>query len=283
MSAAAAMLSQVLLFAKAVKTINRLIFDQICIYLRRVAHFYSYRQSEVTKNIVVVGCSFAGHTCAEQLAGCVPSGWRVVVVEKNLHFEYTWLWPRISVLPGHEGKTFIPCSHPPNWAPAGAYLFKHGEAVKVEEDQLVLEDGERIDFEYLVLATGTSCRYPHQLDNTGKEAGIRLFQKRQQQVAAANRVAIIGGGPVGVEIALDLKSLHPSKSVSLFHSRDRLCNNYDKSIHDTCMMAAKELGVEVVFNERPVRLEKDRPKLELKSGEHITFDLVVGLSSGRLD
>jgi NADH dehydrogenase FAD-containing subunit len=38
----------------------------------------------------------------------LPSGYRVVVIEKHDHFQFTWALPRFSVVSGHERKAFIP-------------------------------------------------------------------------------------------------------------------------------------------------------------------------------
>ena len=66
--------------------------------------------SERTRNIVIVGASYAGYHAARVLALSLPpqSDFRVVVVEPNSHFQFTWVLPRFSVVPGHDHKAFIP-------------------------------------------------------------------------------------------------------------------------------------------------------------------------------
>ena len=45
---------------------------------------------------------------ARWLADAVPTGYRVVLVEKNSHFHFLFAFPRYSVVPGYERGAFIP-------------------------------------------------------------------------------------------------------------------------------------------------------------------------------
>jgi len=43
--------------------------------------------------VAVIGASYAGLVCAEAFAKSLSSGFRVVLIEKNSHLNYTWLFP----------------------------------------------------------------------------------------------------------------------------------------------------------------------------------------------
>src|SRR3978361_1557431 len=77
-------------------------------YTRATIHKYTYRSTEDPLNVVVIGASFAGWYLLRELSRSLPSGYRVILIERNSHFHYTWLFPRTTVVPGHEDKTFIP-------------------------------------------------------------------------------------------------------------------------------------------------------------------------------
>lgn len=71
------------------------------------------------------------------------------------------------------------------------------------------------------------------------------------QVAKSNKIVVIGGGPVGVELVGELASDFPDKKVTLMHNReqildDRLSHKFVKKIQD----GMKALKVETVLGER---------------------------------
>lgn len=241
-------------------------------------HYHTYRPAPSPKNVVIIGASFAGYFCADRLAKSLPSGWRVILVEKNSHFNHTWLFPRISVITRHSELAYIPYpGKAQGMVPEGVWMFKEGQVTAVEPDKkrIVLEDGESIDFEYLVLATGLPGRYPTGIDHMQREEGLAYFRRLQGQVKEASSLVIVGGGPVGIEIALDVKSEYPSKAVILVHSRDRLANKYGLGLHDVCLKALNEAGVKVILNERIKRESEDSTQVKLSTGEVVAGDMVV--------
>ncbi|KAJ1029916.1 hypothetical protein NDA16_000832 [Ustilago loliicola] len=63
-----------------------------------------------TQNVVVLGGSYGGMHAATVLAQKLPPTHRVILIERNSHFNHLYVFPRFSVLPGHEHKAFIPYS-----------------------------------------------------------------------------------------------------------------------------------------------------------------------------
>ena len=71
------------------------------------------------------------------------------------------------------------------------------------------------------------------------------------QVTKSNKIVVIGGGPVGVELVGELATDFPDKKVTLMHNReqildDRLSRKFVKRIQD----GMKALKVETVLGER---------------------------------
>ncbi|SPO21435.1 uncharacterized protein UTRI_00912 [Ustilago trichophora] len=63
-----------------------------------------------TQNVVVLGGSYGGMHAATVLAQKLPPTHRVILIERNSHFNHLYVFPRFSVSPGHEHKAFIPYS-----------------------------------------------------------------------------------------------------------------------------------------------------------------------------
>ena len=97
--------------------------------------------------MAVIGASYAGFICAEALAKSLPSGFPVVLIEKNSHLNYTWLVPRISVMPRHDHLAFVP--YPVDGVknvPKDLWVFKRWLVTKVESDpqenNAILDNGD---------------------------------------------------------------------------------------------------------------------------------------------
>lgn len=239
-------------------------------------HRFTYKSlpPSETKNVVVIGGSFAGVQIAKRLADTLPTGYRVILIEKNSHFNYVFLFPRFSVVKGHEQFAFIPYDGIAKSAPKGIFEFVQDTAKEVSDKHILLGSGEKIDYEYLIVTTGTSSAIPSKLISTERDGAMGELQITQNKIKDAKRIAVIGGGAVGVELASDVKSFYPDKEVALIHSRGQLLPSFGKKLHDETMKAFEELGVSVLLNERP-KIPADGHTLTLLNGKVEEFDLVV--------
>jgi NADH dehydrogenase FAD-containing subunit len=114
----------------------------LCENIRTRIHRLTYRAVPNPKNIVVIGGSFGGIELTRKLASSLTTGYRVVLVEKNSHFNYTFNFPRYSVLQGHEHLAFIPYDGTAKGAPAGIYRHVRGEASSITKESVQLASGE---------------------------------------------------------------------------------------------------------------------------------------------
>lgn len=115
-------------------------------------------------------------------------------------------------MPKHEHKAFIPFTNGfLAKAPPGSTSIINAKATKVLQNQIVLDTGEPIDYDYLILATGSKLSPPGSLTTRTKQEGISYFQNHQALISQANEITLIGGGAVGVrECCLFLDGLHRS-------------------------------------------------------------------------
>lgn len=228
---------------------------------------------------MIIGGSFAGVQVSKTLADSVPTGYKVVLIEKNSHFNYSFNFPRYSVLQGHERRAFIPYDGITSGAPAGAFELIHDEAVRLTENSVTLVSGREVSYAYLAIATGSWQPSPSKLKST--ECGEACLELRQLQLSieSAENIAIVGGGAVGVELASDIKSYYPGKLVTLVHSRKQLLPRFGKRLHDHVMDTLEKLGIRIILGQRPQLSyyagdEKGR-SLSFAEGRVETFDLVV--------
>ena len=117
---------------------------------------------------------------------------------------------------------------------------------------MTLASGQKIDYSYLIVATGSSQPLPVNVLSTERTAACRELQEVQQSIIASRKIAIVGGGAVGVELASDIKDFYPDKEVTLIHSKNSLLNNFGTRLQEYALTALRdELSVRVLLNERP--------------------------------
>ncbi|RAL11216.1 NAD(P)/FAD-dependent oxidoreductase [Aspergillus homomorphus CBS 101889] len=282
------MLSTLLLIFKALG----LTFKQLTIHLSLVLtprlHRLTYRSVPHPKNIVIIGASFAGYHAARRLASTVPTGYRVVIIERNSHFQLTWVLPRFSVVGGHEHKAFIPYKGYLAPVAEGAYtwvngsvgsvIVSDGDAPKGQGKVVLGESGEEIEFEYLVVATGAvASGLPSRVGVMTKVEGMKVLVGEQERIRAARDVVVLGGGAAGVEMAGDVKERYPEKNVTLVHSRERLLNRgYGEGLSRRALEGLEGLGVTVLLGERVVDGDHNLTgEVRLKSGGVVKCDCLV--------
>lgn len=150
------------------------------------------------QRIVVVGNGIAGLTAADALRGAGFAG-ELVVVGEEQHPAYSR--PALSkalLAPSAD----LTAHHLP--APthgATEILGVAATGLDVEAREVLLADGSRQDYDRLVIATGSRARRltdsPEELTLRGIDDALRL----RQRLADKPSVLLVGGGPLGMEIA----------------------------------------------------------------------------------
>jgi NADH dehydrogenase FAD-containing subunit len=116
------------------------------------------RNTPNAKNVVVLGGSFAGIELVNRLVETLPTGYKAVWIEKNSHLNYSFNFPRFSVLPGHEQTAFIPYDGIARGAPTGIFSRVQDRVIGLTENQVLLASGIRS-----TMRTSQSRPSPHSL------------------------------------------------------------------------------------------------------------------------
>jgi apoptosis-inducing factor 2 len=250
--------------------------------VQALQHSWAFSAVPFPKDIIVIGGSFTGVELARRLYDSIPTGHRVTLIEKNSHLNYVINFARYSVLKGHDDYGFIPYHGIENAAPPGAFRYIQDTVVGIEDGSVHLEFGQKLDFACLAIATGSQQAYPATLVATEKEDGCKRLQGMQQNIQHATRIAVIGAGAVGIELATDIKSFYPEKDVTIFHSRNQLLPHFGSRLHEHVLKKLQEAGIHVRLQERPEVL-KEKGSLRLTNGSIETYDLIVSNSCDGLN
>jgi nitrite reductase (NADH) large subunit len=187
-----------------------------------------------------------------------------------------------SLMAGDVAAADLPLKPPSWWASAPHIRIVAGQAVSVdlERQSVDLADGRTVPYARLVFATGSSAI---RLPIPGADlAGVHVFRthadtERMMELAASGaRVAVIGGGLLGIEAAYGMAKR--GAEVTLIHLMDRLMERQlDHEAASLVQSALEKLGIEVVLNAQSERISGHGAveALHLSNGRVIKAGAVV--------
>ena len=121
-------------------------------------------------------------------------------------------------------------------------------AVRVDAGSVTLGSGERIEAHYIILATGSRYPFPAKLDLDEALAASARLRAAHQALASAGRVLLLSAGPVGLELAGEIKAAWPGKSVSIVDpARDILSGAYPDEFRAELHGQLAALGVTLIL------------------------------------
>lgn len=138
-----------------------------------------------------------------------------------------------------------------------ANMLEYGHVVQAEVMRVspggVFLNGreEPVDFDYLVIATGTSYAFPAKIAISHYADTPPLYATMQTTIENATRVVVVGGGPTGVELCGEILERYPDKTVTLVHSRERLIGEpYREAFSEAVQTKLESIGVRIILNDR---------------------------------
>ncbi|KAG0151312.1 hypothetical protein CROQUDRAFT_651106, partial [Cronartium quercuum f. sp. fusiforme G11] len=93
-----------------------------------------------------------------------------------------------------------------------------------------------------------------------KSSGIHFLKLQQDRISKANRILIVGGGPLGIQYATDIADHYKSKkSITLVHSRTTFLPKFKPEMNIKIKQILKELNVQTILGQRVnlIKLQKD--------------------------
>lgn len=221
--------------------------------------------------VVVLGGGYAGIQVARPLDEVAD----VVLVEPKDDFVHNVAALRALVAPSWLERIYLPY----------AGLLDHGRvirdrAVKADAGRVVLASGAELSPDYLVLATGSSYPFPAKSDVPSTEAAHGKVRSTHTALAAAGRVLLLGAGPVGIELAGEIKAVWPGKRVTVLDvAGDVLGERYRQDLKAELRRQLADLGVELLLGS-PLRTDPPTAPGELRTfvtttqaGAEVTADI----------
>ncbi|KIJ62518.1 hypothetical protein HYDPIDRAFT_129019 [Hydnomerulius pinastri MD-312] len=235
------------------------------------------------KNVVIVGAGFAGTSIASALSAKLDAAkYNLILISSRSYAISLPASARLVVSPSSklEDTAFVPLDK----------LYKNGngetkvgvvKSIEAKEGEksgaVVLESGERVEYEILVLATGAKWNGPLNLPANEKDV-LPHVNAWREKFANAKHVVLAGGGAVGIELAGELKDEHPNTKVTIVQGDKQLLNStYSNALRTGMEQRVRARGIEVLFSEYIDEIpEEGSIGVTTRAGTQIpTADLVI--------
>lgn len=232
--------------------------------------------------LVLVGAGHAHMTIMDNIPAIRAKGHDVVVIGPGERHYYSGMGP------GMLGGDYKPqdISFPVKRAceQAGAtFLVDKCVSVRPDENIVVLESGAEVPYDVASFNTGSSIVddvvLPGSEDIYTVKPIENLLRGRERVLSLARkdhvRIAVIGGGPAGVEVAGNAwacgQEAGGNVSVTLFHGRNFM-SKAPEGVRRRCRETLLRQGVELVGNAYVTSVETRR--ITLETGERHSADVI---------
>jgi len=225
----------------------------------------------------------AGAMLASRLSG----DFDVTVIAPTDYFEVPMAIPRLMVQPRYAEKAIVPIAEA---LPKARHVRGRLVELSPAGGQVAGDDGSQrmMTAEITVLATGS--RFPGSFirpsSGSIKQRKVSFYRLRSS-LAAARRILIVGGGPVGVEVAGEIVETWPGRSVTIIQSGPRILAGTGQSAAAHATEFLTERGVRLLTGERietplpPDGYTAEPGEIRTASGKHITYDVMLCCIGGR--
>ncbi|MEM8730073.1 MAG: FAD-dependent oxidoreductase [Pseudomonadota bacterium] len=227
--------------------------------------------------VVIVGGGNVGVELAKSLEGSM----QVSLIERADAFTHAPAMIRAMVDPAVLDRALIPYDQ---FLSSGQSI--KGEATGIDGDGVTLADGTKVGADYVVVATG-SGNLPAFKSATGDIDGLRAANADwHKALTNASSVAIIGAGAVGTELAGEIASAMPEKTVSLISSDDSLFPGFPQKLGASLVQKLRAMKVDVILGDRATTLPDGTTPgggtVTLTSGRTVEADLIVPAVGARV-
>ncbi len=226
------------------------------------------------QNVVIVGAGLAGFTVACSLSQQCYAGEVTLVGDEP--------WPPYDRPPlskqfqleGDESQIWLAPELPPN---VKQLRQRKTLAINPQRKELRLDDGSTLPWDRLVLATGTRPRRLAHFDNLPRVLTLRTLNDAHAIREALKSVAsllVIGGGPIGLELAASAAALGRQSTVVEMAPR-LMGRSTPAAMADILLEHHRSQGIEIHLGRTVVALDDDTEEAMLDDGQRVPAGLVV--------
>lgn len=246
---------------------------------------------ENRKKVVIIGGGFGGLNVAKSLAHAPVD---ILLIDKTNHHLFQPLLYQIATAALAPRDIAVPIREVLKHQPNVSVMLGEVVAIAVDAKQVLLANGEKIPFDYLVVAPGSRHFYYGHDEWERVAPGLKTLRDaltiRENILLAFERAetshdpftqarfmnfAVVGGGPTGVEMAgaiaeiarktmlKNFRKINPHKTrVYLIEAGPRILAGFPEDLSASAQKALEEMGVEVLTNSPVTAVGEDFVQLK---------------------
>jgi apoptosis-inducing factor 2 len=188
----------------------------------------------MSSTVVVIGGGYGGSAVAKALDAEAD----VVLVDPRDAFVHSAGSLRALAQPDWAGNIFFSYD---TLLARGTVL--RDRAASVDPGGVTLASGRRVEADYLVLATGSSYAYPAKPTAEASSDALDDLRRTHKELDAAESVLIAGAGPVGLELAGEIKAAWPNKHVTIVDPTEQLLAAFRPDVREDLHRQLDELDI----------------------------------------
>ncbi len=230
-------------------------------------------------DVVIVGGSAAGLTAAITVRRRYPNK-TILLIRKEKLVPIPCGIPYIFGTVGSPQKNLIPDTP----LQKNSVEIMLGEVVEIDREnkRLKIKGGEEIEYDKLIIATGSLPMMPP-IPGFDKEnvfpvyKDVELLSKMQEVLQSSKKLAVIGGGFIGVEFADECNKLGNLEVTIIELLPHCLQLAFDEEFCEEAEKILRERGVNIMTNQKVVSIEGDKKAegVKMADGSTLEADMVV--------
>lgn len=237
-----------------------------------------------SSQVIIYGGGMAGAILAKELSSLAD----VTLVDPNDYFEVPMAVPRSLVRPDFAEKAIVPFRQA---LPGVRHLRGMLTQLNEEEGLVTLGSGKQISVlgNVSVLATGSS--FSNSLmrasDSTSLERKA-FYSRYSQRISLAKNILIVGGGPIGIEVAGEISENYPQKSITVLEEGARILAGTTETASKVAASVLAKRGIIILTREKLVASESsprdvfsDAGIAVTSSGRKIAYNLIIWCVGGK--
>jgi apoptosis-inducing factor 2 len=229
----------------------------------------SSQASQLKRRAVVLGNGASGSKVAARLAKLRPSDLDITVVSPFDYIEISLCMTKVLAAgPEEHGKALYGLVREPG------VRYVLDAAAALEDGQVRLLSGDALPYDVCIIATGQSIPIflPSLAERSMQDRRAKVDEVHNS-IKQADKIVIAGAGPIGVELAADIKLRYKDKSIALVSHQEEILSGMSPVYRRVGLEQLESYGVEVIKSSKVVKYNNGEVTFE--SGEKMACDYYI--------